>query len=141
MRIGNLRLFSAWATMASKDIPFTKEFRDFVMECLNKHRNYDCGVFEALQWSSNSIFRRDRIKEIRCLAEHRRESGSFWSYWEIPERFTGTQFGERYFLTLFTNSAGNSTEVSIIIADTAWYERYLKAKLDIANGQDILTCW
>ena len=137
MKIGKLFPFSAVNTLKTIDVPFTKEFRDFVMECLNKHRNYDCGVFEALQWASNSTFRRDRILEVRYLAGRRKEYGNFWSYWEIPEQFTGTRWGERYFLCLFTD-AGNSTEISIIIVEPDWYERYLKAKLDIDNGVNIL---
>lgn len=137
MRIGKLCPFLALDTLKTIDVPFTKEFRNFVAECLNKHRNYDCGVFEAMQWSSNSIFKRDRIIEIRYLAQRRKEYGNFWSYWEIPEQFTGTRCGERYFLYLFTD-AGNYTEISIIITEPAWYEKYLKTKQDIANGINVL---
>lgn len=137
VKIGKLLPFSALNTLKAIDVPFTKEFRDFVMKCLNKHRNYDYGVFEALQWASNSLFKRDRIIEVRYWAERRKEYGNFLSYWEIPERFTGTRWGERYFLYLFTD-AGTYTEISIITAEPNWYERYLKTKLDIANGCDIL---
>lgn len=76
-----------WLLMGlnARDLSITKSLRDFMMDCLYRHRLGNCGDFEVIIAVYNSRENyRFLVERNRYAAENEPPSGYFCSYWEIP---------------------------------------------------------
>ena len=106
--------------LEDKHLSLSKPFRDFIMECLCRHRLGDSGVFDAIaevcQWDDNAVAQNCVAAELELpLAYYR-------SYWEIPPELIDNR---PYMFLSFTTCIGQYTEFSITGMFYDEYKQYL----------------
>ena len=116
-------------------VKITVPFRDFFMECLEKHQQYDPGVFEPLIWSGGFSDRHRKIEYNRETMRTHAEYRDFRSAWYIPEECRLSGLETTYAFIEIITYHGDWTEVSVRTVDETWYKEYLSLK---NSGLDIL---